>query len=222
VVVEPNTPLTYAGSQYLQTSGTLAIFVFLSLGTMACALMVFRRQELVLRQLTTRDPLTGWLNRRALQDIASLEFERSVRTDASLIVLMLDIDHFKQVNDTYGHVCGDEVLKHVTRLSAEVMRGYDYLFRFGGEEFIVLLPGIEDIAVKNLANRLRLKIQSCPLIFEAEEIPITVSIGLTALQSQDADWRQLLKRADAALYYAKQAGRNSVGYHNGTHLAVID
>jgi diguanylate cyclase (GGDEF)-like protein len=222
VVAQPNTPLTYAGSQYVQTSGTLAIFVFLSLGTMACALMVFRRQELALRQLTTKDPLTGWLNRRALQNIASLEFERSIRTDSSLIVLMLDIDYFKQVNDTYGHVCGDEALKHVTRLSAEVMRGYDYLFRYGGEEFIVLLPDVEDIEVKNLANRVRLKIQSCPLKFEAEEVSITVSIGLTALQRHDADWRQLLKRADAALYYAKEAGRNRVGYHNGANLAIIE
>jgi diguanylate cyclase (GGDEF)-like protein len=221
VILEPDIPLTYAGDQFLQTSGTLAIFVFLSLGTMACALMVFRRQEVVLRQLTTTDPLTGWLNRRALEEIAMREFERSVRTATPMNLLMLDIDHFKKINDTHGHICGDAVIRHITGLSAEVLRGYDYLFRYGGEEFVVLLPEIEDIALQNLANRLRLKIQGSALIFEGKEVPITVSIGFSTLQTDDADWCQLLKRADAALYHAKQDGRDRVGYYKGTALAVI-
>jgi diguanylate cyclase (GGDEF)-like protein len=221
LVFEPDMPLTYAGSQILQTSGTLAVVVFLSLGTMACALMVFRRQEVVLRQLTTTDPLTGWLNRRALEEIAMREFERSVRTATPMNLLMLDIDHFKKINDTHGHICGDAVIRHITGLSAEVLRGYDYLFRYGGEEFVVLLPEIEDIALQNLANRLRLKIQGSALIFEGKEVPITVSIGFSTLQTDDADWCQLLKRADAALYHAKQDGRDRVGYYKGTALAVI-
>lgn len=213
--------LTYAGSQFFQTSGTLAIFVFLSLGTMACAMMVIRRQELELRQLTTTDPLTGWFNRRALNDIAVREFERSARTSSELGLLVLDIDHFKKINDTYGHVDGDAALKHVTNTCALLLRGYDYLFRFGGEEFVILLPGSDHECTRKLANRLRLKIQSEPVTLGQDRVALTISIGVAQRRERDQSWLQILERADSALYHAKQSGRDRVAFHNGLELSQV-
>lgn len=219
LIVEPDLDLTYIGSQFFQTSGTLAVFVFLSLGTMACAMMIARRQELELRKLTTTDPLTGWFNRRALGEIAEREFARSARTSTPLSLLMLDIDHFKKINDTHGHSCGDAAIRHVTQTCEVLLRDYDYLFRYGGEEFVILLPGSDWDNTRRLAERLRLKIQNSGLKFGSESIGFTVSIGFTHQQAQDSDWSQMLDRADAALYHAKQSGRDRVSCHNGLELS---
>lgn len=213
--------LTMTGSQFFQTSGTLAIFVLLSLGTMACALMVIRRQELELRELTIKDPLTGWFNRRALNEIAVREFERSARTSSELGLLVLDIDHFKKINDTHGHVYGDAALKHVTQTCERLLRGYDYLFRFGGEEFVILLPGSGHDCTRKLASRLRQKIQGEPLTLSDTEVLLTVSIGVAQRRERDQTWLQLMERADAALYHAKQSGRDRVAFHNGMELSQV-
>ncbi|WP_372872965.1 GGDEF domain-containing protein [Shewanella sp.] len=210
--------LTLAGNEFYQTFGTLAILLFLSLGTMACALMVFRRQELALRLLTTTDPLTGWLNRRALNDIAAREFERSVRTEAPLGVLVLDVDHFKKINDTYGHACGDKALKHVSATCEQLLRGYDYRFRYGGEEFVILLPGCSMKATQALASRLQLKLKQSIVVLDGDSLRVTVSIGLAQRDETDQAWMHVFERADAAMYHAKQNGRDMVACHDGEQV----
>jgi predicted signal transduction protein with EAL and GGDEF domain len=136
--------LTFMGSQLWQTAGSLAVLAFLSLATMCCALIVIRHQELALRSASLTDSLTGWLNRRALLDMAEREFQRHRRSGEALHFLTFDIDHFKAINDQHGHAVGDAAIRHVTTVSAQALRGYDARFRIGGEEFAVLITGEGD------------------------------------------------------------------------------
>ncbi len=202
--------LTFVGSQFLQTSGSLATFVFLSVATMSCALIVIRRQELVLRRLALTDTLTGWLNRRAMQDMAEREFQRSVRTGSALAFVIFDIDHFKSINDRFGHAVGDAALRHVTAVSAGALRGYDGCFRIGGEEFAALVTGAELEEARHVAERLREQVAAAPLLIDGNTISITVSVGLATRGQGDISWEDGLRRADDALYHSKQNGRNRV------------
>jgi diguanylate cyclase (GGDEF)-like protein len=205
--------LTFMGSEYLQTAGSLFVMLFLSVATMSCALIVTHQQELALRRASLTDALTGWLNRRALHDIARREFRRARRTGTPLFFITFDLDHFKSVNDRYGHGVGDTALCHVTALSAEALRGYDALFRTGGEEFAVLVGGGSLADVAGIAQRLRELVAGTPLRTQGFEIRMTVSVGLAAAQDGDARWEDVLRRADEALYHAKQSGRNCVSVH---------
>jgi len=205
--------LTFMGSEYLQTSGTLFVMLFLSVATMSCALIVTYQQELALRRASLTDALTGWLNRRALHDIARREFRRTRRTSTPLFFITFDLDHFKAVNDRYGHGIGDTALCHVTALSAQALRGYDGLFRTGGEEFAVLVSGGSLADVCGIAQRLRELVAGTPLLTHGFEIPMTVSVGLAEARDGDAQWEDVLRRADEALYHAKQHGRNRVSVH---------
>ena len=162
------------------------------------------------------DALTGWNNRRYLHARLREELARSRRERTPLVCLMVDVDHFKAVNDRHGHLAGDEVLREVAqRVSAEV-RSSDVSARYGGEEFVILLPGIDARAGLALAERIRAAVAARP--FEpsgsGESLPVTVSIGVAECRpALDADGasavgEQLLARADAALYEAKARGRN--------------
>ena len=213
VAVSEDSTLTFMGSEFLQTSGTLFVMVFLSVATMSCALIVTHQRELALRRASLTDALTGWLNRRALHDIARREFRRCRRTAAPLFFVTFDIDHFKAINDRYGHAIGDIALCHVTALSAQALRGYDALFRTGGEEFAVLVGGGSPADVHGIAQRLRELVAATPLLTHGLEIPMTVSVGLAAVRDDDAQWEDVLRRADEALYHAKQHGRNRVSVH---------
>jgi diguanylate cyclase (GGDEF)-like protein len=206
-------PLTFMGSEYLQTSGSLFVMLFLSVATMSCALIVTYQQELALRRASLTDALTGWLNRRALHDIARREFRRTGRTGTALFFITFDLDHFKAVNDRYGHGIGDIALCHVTAVSAQALRGYDALFRTGGEEFAVLVSGGSLADVCGIAQRLRELVAVTPLLTHGLEIPMTVSVGLAEARDGDAQWEDVLRRADEALYHAKQHGRNRVSVH---------
>lgn len=213
VIVDPALPFTPRGTELLQTSGILVLLGFIMLTTMACALIVIRRQELELRRASDTDPLTGWLNRRALERIANHEFARCDRTGQNCAMLTFDIDHFKKINDNYGHAIGDEALLHVTRLAQEVLRGYDHQFRIGGEEFVVLLCAVPASELTTVAGRLRQKILLNPLLSSEEQITLTISIGYAERQAQE-HWQALLDRADRALYHAKQHGRDRVSFYN--------
>jgi diguanylate cyclase (GGDEF)-like protein len=205
--------LTFMGSEYLQTSGSLFVLVFLSVATMSCSLIVTHQQELALRRASLTDPLTGWLNRRALHDIARREFRRSRRTATPLFFITFDLDHFKAINDRYGHAIGDIALCHVTALSAQALRGYDALFRTGGEEFAVLVGGGSLADVAGIAQRLRALVAGTPLQTHGLAVSMTVSVGLAAARDDDTQWEDVLRRADDALYHAKQHGRNRVSVH---------
>lgn len=156
------------------------------------------------------DPLTGCYNRRQFQELALKEIRRSWRYDTQFCVLMMDIDHFKLVNDTHGHAFGDEVLKALARTSKKTLRETDIFARFGGEEFICLLTqtNIENGAC--VAERLRQNIEACGVPLPSGEMfHFTASIGIVGCGATD-DLDELIKRADSALYMAKENGRNQV------------
>jgi diguanylate cyclase (GGDEF)-like protein len=209
--------LTFMGSQFLQTSGALFVLVFLSVSTMACALIVTHQQEQALRRASLTDVLTGWLNRRALHDIARREFRRCRRTGTPLFFITFDIDHFKSINDRYGHSVGDAAICHVATLAARALCGYDARFRIGGEEFAVLVSGGLLADLQDIAQRLRELVAGTPLLAQGLApgclIRMTVSVGLAAASEADSQWEEVLKRADEAMYHAKQHGRNRVSVH---------
>jgi diguanylate cyclase (GGDEF)-like protein len=222
-------PPGFLGGEFFRTSGALQMLVYLALATVCCALIVTHQQTLALRRASLTDVLTGWLNRRALHDIAMREFRRSRRTRAAMYFITFDIDHFKSINDRFGHGVGDAAICHVTALAARVLRGYDAQFRIGGEEFAVLVGG-EDLACAcRIAERVREVVEATPLTVGGKTMPMTVSVGLAALGEPDQKWEDILHRADEALYHAKQNGRNRVSVHGrdlaedgrAAHLQVV-
>jgi diguanylate cyclase (GGDEF)-like protein/PAS domain S-box-containing protein len=167
-------------------------------------------QQALIMQATT-DELTGVANRRSLIQALGVEFER-LRRHPSLhcSVLALDLDHFKHVNDTWGHAAGDAVLKHVARIVSEHKRVGDVFGRTGGEEFMMLLPDTALDEAEALSERLRLQVSLEPLHFDGHSIGVTVSIGIASLTSSDTQAMEAVVRADRALYAAKHEGRNAV------------
>jgi len=159
-----------------------------------------------LKRLAVTDDLTGIFNRRKLEEVMQYEMDLSVRQKKPLSMLMIDIDHFKNVNDQHGHDVGDDVLVSLAKLMNESLRGTDYLIRFGGEEFIIFLPGASLSTTKDIAERLRQKVEHH--IFEIVG-RITVSIGVAEYMKSD-NKDGFLKRADEKLYQAKEGGRNQV------------
>jgi two-component system, cell cycle response regulator len=159
-----------------------------------------------LRFQATHDVLTGIWNRRAVLDLLHREIERAARFHASTGVLMLDLDHFKKINDTYGHLTGDAVLKETAQRITQVVRSYDFVGRYGGEEFLVLLPGCNKEQAEHSGERIRLAVTATPVFAAGSEIPVTISIGATA--TIGGPETEVLAIADAALYQAKSAGRN--------------
>lgn len=166
------------------------------------------QQELQL--MASTDPLTGLLNRRRFLERAESEFLRSQRYQHELAVVMLDIDHFKAINDTHGHFAGDQVLIAMSRATANLLRSTDILARWGGEEFVILMPETPLTGAVILAERLR-KLLACVIVNTASgSIRFTVSAGIAARSGLDADITDVMQRADSALYTAKHHGRNCV------------
>lgn len=169
-----------------------------------------KNQQLMLREMAYQDPLTLADNRRSFLEKLQAELARVHRYGEQASLLMLDIDLFKQVNDTYGHVVGDAVLKHLVAVLREVLRGVDSLGRLGGEEFAVLLPGTGTEAAIQLAERLRHAVQLSPAVEAGQTVSFTISLGVVAITADIADTKTVLHLADKAMYYAKQSGRNRV------------
>lgn len=163
-----------------------------------------------LETLAAVDWLTGLYNRRHFETQAHAELARSQRYMRPMTVMMFDIDHFKIVNDTYGHATGDRVLQALATVCLATKRDADVAARLGGEEFALLLPETTDIAATQFAERLRQQIRDCAPIVEGEKLPITVSIGIAGASMTTAGFQPLLDQADQALYEAKRAGRNRV------------
>jgi diguanylate cyclase len=161
------------------------------------------------RQKALVDPLTGLPNRAAWSERLDLEGTQWQHHGNTLLLAMLDLDHFKRINDNYGHLAGDKVLKIIASVLRKRLRGTDFIARFGGEEFVLLMPSTVPAAGLKLLESLRASIEACPFHFKREPVTITVSIGMTAFRpGEHSD--QVLKRADQALYRAKDAGRNRV------------
>ena len=169
-----------------------------------------KQKEQQLYILSTTDSLTGAFNRRYFMDSASREFSFHLRHQAPLSVLVMDIDYFKKVNDTYGHAIGDEAIKAFVGCCIGVLRREDILGRMGGEEFAVLLPQTGLDGATAMAERLRRKVEAIELLFGSERVGFTVSIGGAEARPGDASIETGLIRADHALYVAKANGRNRV------------
>ena len=164
-----------------------------------------------LEELATTDPLTRALNRRALADRLAIEMDRSRRYASELAILLIDIDFFKRVNDTAGHLAGDQVLRQVAGCIQSAVRTVDIVARYGGEEFVVILPETSPVGARTFADRLRMGIETHEFAAGSEKIRLTVSIGISTFPAVDVDSADdLFSRADAAMYRAKQDGRNQV------------
>jgi diguanylate cyclase (GGDEF)-like protein len=162
-------------------------------------------------QMAFLDPLTRLGNRAALDDALRRELQLAERHHYELSMLMIDVDHFKRINDDYGHGRGDEILQLVARTIETVCRETDISFRYGGEEFVVLLRKTSNLGAKTIAERLRKKISDITMGTNGQTIKPTVSIGISTREStQKEHINDLFERADKALYFAKQAGRNCV------------
>ena len=169
------------------------------------------RESEVIARLAITDPLTGLLNRRAIEIEFEVETKRSQRLQLPMSAIFGDIDYFKAVNDSYGHPIGDQVLKNVARLLQGGIRDYDRAGRYGGEEFIVLLPETKAEIATEIAERLRRSVEGWRLIHEGKvwQFGITISFGVAEMQGAEG-WERLVARADQALYRAKKSGRNLV------------
>jgi len=171
-----------------------------------------RRSNEQLKELSNTDFLTGLYNRRFIMEVLELEFQRMRRKKGYLSLIILDIDHFKRVNDIYGHPQGDQVLISLAEILQADLRPYDIAARFGGEEFIVLLPETRLAQGFETAERLRKKVAAAKFSPPLENLAITISLGLASSPEMPIDSiHDLIKEADDALYRAKENGRNRVG-----------
>ncbi len=173
------------------------------------------KQERLLQRLyesSNRDALTGAYNRKHFDERLLAELAYAARHQSSTALLLFDIDHFKKVNDTYGHAAGDAVLRQVAGVTMTRLRTEDVFARIGGEEFAVLLRGVTTAASARLAERLRTSISAVPTMFEGRPIPITISIGCASIlaDGQVPQNDALIRKADERLYQAKNGGRNRV------------
>ena len=164
-----------------------------------------------LKILATTDPLTGLFNRRCFEDRAEAEIKRSIRYNKSLTVIMADLDHFKKINDNFGHKVGDHALKEVAKIIRKSLRDIDLIGRYGGEEFIMLFPELDQTTSLTVAERLRKEIENTVISVKERTVKITVSLGITELsKGSKYSLDTLTHRADEALYKSKDNGRNMI------------
>lgn len=160
--------------------------------------------------LRTTDALTGIFNRRHFLEVVQREWDRAKRYDTPSALLLIDADHFKQVNDAHGHLCGDEILRQICRTTSASLRQPDVLARFGGEEFIVFLPHTDLLGAVDVAERIREQVQRLKVPWQEQAVGTTVSIGVAPMRAEleSLDW--MIHEADTALQLAKSDGRNCV------------
>jgi diguanylate cyclase (GGDEF)-like protein len=192
-------------------NGSLFIIPLAQVGiTFGLILMVARRHAERLRLLTTLDTLTGALNRSALEVQGQRIIQRARQGHRAVAVVMIDADHFKDINDTWGHPTGDAVLRHLTTVLSAQMRPVDVVARYGGEEFVLVFDGLNLGGAMSVAERLRRTIEQETLTIDAHAIRYTVSMGVASSDEHGHELQKLISKADSALYQAKKAGRNCV------------
>jgi len=208
---EPEVILPTTGTSLTPGPALLACFAVTVASSFAFILMHKERADRETYELATTDPLTGVYNRRTFKELAEPQLSRSRRAQMSVSLLMLDLDHFKRINDTYGHLGGDDILKSFAGLVTGLLRKEDLLARYGGEEFVVLLPGSTQAAAAALSERIREQVSAVPMNANGHLARVTVSIG-SASEAGDTlpSLEAMLGRADEALYQAKREGRNRV------------
>jgi diguanylate cyclase (GGDEF)-like protein len=194
----------------IQFSSNLVFGVLAVLATLGVVWIEIEQLQSDLARLAMIDSLTGTLNRRAFMLEYERELSRCTREKTALALAIFDLDHFKDVNDTHGHLVGDQVLRQVADTLRASLRGHDVLGRYGGEEFALLMPGADAAAAMVATERARVAVGERPIEAGSVSVPMTVSAGVAAYGVSGSDWESLLRSADAALYEAKRAGRDRV------------
>ncbi|QEA14498.1 GGDEF domain-containing protein [Comamonas flocculans] len=208
---QPTAVQGLGGNGTAQSITFLSAFIVVLLASLGFVLMTRDRAEAINHELANNDLLTGIANRRLLQQTLQRDAQHAMRQREAYAVLMVDIDHFKAINDSRGHLAGDAVLRHVAQLLHSRLRSQDMVGRWGGEEFLLLLPATDVSGASRLAQELRTLVQDTPCRYEGMLIPAQISIGVCAATLQPGDRaRWLVDAADKALYRAKERGRNSV------------
>ena len=197
----------------IQLATYICVMGTITLGSLGFILMTKERADREIQNLALTDPLTRLLNRRAFFNLAAQELAFSRRNGVPLALIMLDVDHFKHINDHHGHLVGDDVLIELSRLLTMRLRSQDILGRYGGEEFCILLPNTDDASAHIVAESLRTAVEFTVFAPACGGISVTVSLGLTAFEpsgtnSDDTNLTHLIEGADTALYQAKREGRN--------------
>jgi diguanylate cyclase (GGDEF)-like protein len=169
---------------------------------------LLRESEQMFRHMALHDALTGLATRLLMQDRLDIALESAKRRRTGLAVLMVDLDSFKEINDSYGHPAGDEVLRATANRLLQVVRKEDTVARLGGDEFVVLLQDLTDLDAAERIAAMIVETLGVPIRIDGQEVPISVSVGVCALAAGEFDADDILKNADAALYEAKAAGRN--------------
>jgi diguanylate cyclase (GGDEF)-like protein len=210
----PVTPLSDRVLMFWHISNALANFSAVAY-TAFYFLRIADAAEEKLRYQATHDYLTGILNRSAIIQVLDVEVIRSHRGHSSLGVIMADIDHFKKLNDTRGHQAGDMVLSETASLLSSMLRPYDRMGRYGGEEFILVIPGGTLASTHDIAERMRIAVQNRIITFGDTPLAVTMSFGVTAIENPSFDYSidGIIEIADRALYGAKKRGRNRVEKH---------
>lgn len=167
------------------------------------------------REMSITDALTKLYNRRYFENISEREFLRAVRYKTPLTFAVIDIDFFKKINDTYGHQCGDMILKEVAYLINESFRKTDYVFRYGGEEFVVILTDTDENSALCPIERLREHVEKSEFDFDGQKVKVTISVGFSSDTINAQNSYELFNFADKALYTAKENGRNQVRIYRG-------
>lgn len=208
-IAAPGTVVAEITANSALNAGSAVVFMVTALVFhLTLVALVGARLMAELRRLSRHDSLTELLNRRALDDLLRDEARRAIRANQPFSVLMIDADYFKGINDRFGHAAGDEALRHLAQILRTVMRDVDRVGRFGGEEFIVLLPGTSATEAVNAAERVRDALLRRPWAWQGEVLRLTVSTGVAAWRGPHDEVDLLLKRADAAMYRAKSLGRD--------------
>ena len=204
---------TYVNDEFIDerelTDGDLvkigrAVFKFLTSGNIETAY----HEEIY--NLSTTDGLTQLHNKRYLLDNLDREISRCHRYQRSLSLIILDIDHFKRVNDIFGHLAGDYVLKHLSTVIRSNIRMEDMMARFGGEEFVIILPEVDSNGARTCAEKIRRLVEKTDFMYDGAKLPVTVSLGVVFCTTEVRDSMELIRRADFQLYEAKRQGRNRV------------
>jgi len=207
-------------SKRLAEQRTLYMTIFLAVMALVLIAMMFVLAKNIklskkLKEMANNDALTGIYNRRFFRELAAMQTTRSERTGIDSFIILFDLDHFKKVNDVYGHQAGDKVLIETARRVKNTIRPYDIFARYGGEEFIILMPDVKEIEKEQIINateRIRLAVCKTPIEFEGQEIPVSASFGI-AYTAPRNDISTATKYADEALYQAKEEGRNKVVFY---------
>ncbi len=191
--------------------GLCALLISGVLGPMFLSLIAFSNHSLEqLKRYSSMDSLTGVVNRRSFLNLIEREWALARRYETTCALVLLDVDHFKRVNDSFGHRCGDMLLRQIADASGETLRQGDVLSRFGGGEFILFLPHTDPLGALDVAERIRERVERLDFCWNGHCIPVSVSLGVAALQAEHGVLDQFVNAAELALQSAKASGRNCV------------